>query len=172
MAPTATTLDELFRALDLSLTLRASNEEEGAWACTLVRPDGATFEIESVTFFDVDPDSGEEWVVEPTPSRVLGVLAGGEVEAEDDEGSRGGRGDGDGRQGVPGRRGVRVAGPAGRGGARVSPDPHSWSDRRKARPAPGGDEHESERTLWCVSEHAQEPTPRWPASASEMQARL
>ena len=84
MAPTATTLDELFRALDLSLTLRASNEEEGAWACTLVRPDGATFEIESVTFFDVDPDSGEEWVVEPTPSRVLGVLAGGEVEADDE----------------------------------------------------------------------------------------
>jgi hypothetical protein len=87
MAPIATTLDELFRALDLSLTLRASNEEEGAWACTLVRPDGATFEIESVTFFDVDPDSGEEWVVEPTPSRVLGVLAGGEVEADDDEGT-------------------------------------------------------------------------------------
>ena len=87
MAPTATTLDELFRALDLSLTLRASNEEEGAWACTLVRPDGATFEIESVTFFDVDPDTGDEWVVEPTPSRVLGVLAGGEVEAEDGEGT-------------------------------------------------------------------------------------
>ena len=73
-------------ALDLSLTLRASNEEEGAWACTLARPDGATFEIESVTFFDVDPDTGDEWVVEPTPSRVLGVLAGGEVEAEDDDG--------------------------------------------------------------------------------------
>ncbi len=87
MAPTATTLDELFRALDLSLTLRASNEEEGAWACTLARPDGATFEIESVTFFDVDPDTGDEWVVEPTPSRVLGVLAGGDVEAEDDEGA-------------------------------------------------------------------------------------
>ena len=87
MAPTATTLDELFRALDLSLTLRASSEEEGAWACTLARPDGATFEIESVTFFDVDPDTGDEWVVEPTPSRVLGVLAGGEVEAEDGEGT-------------------------------------------------------------------------------------
>ncbi len=87
MAPTATTLDELFRALDLSLTLRTSNEEEGAWACTFTRPDGATFEIESVTFFDVDPETGDEWIVEPTPSRVLGVLAGGDVEAEDEDGA-------------------------------------------------------------------------------------
>ncbi len=87
MAVTATTLDELFRALDLSLTVRASNEEPDAWACTLTRPDGATFEIESVSFFDVDPDNGDEWAVEPTPSRVLGVLAGGEVEVEDDDGA-------------------------------------------------------------------------------------
>jgi hypothetical protein len=87
MAATATTLDELFRALDLALTLRPSSEEDGAWACTLTRPDGASFEIESVTFFDVDPDTGDEWVVEPTPSRVLGVLAGGEVQADDDEGA-------------------------------------------------------------------------------------
>lgn len=87
MALDATTLDELFRALDLSLTVRASNEEPDAWACTLIRPDGATFEIESVSFFDVDPDTGDEWVVEPTPSRVLGVLAGGEVETDDEDGA-------------------------------------------------------------------------------------
>ena len=169
MAPTAT-LDELFR-VDLSLTLRASNEEE-ALGVHAGRPDGATFEIESVTFFDVDPDSGEEWVVEPTPSRVLGVLAGG--------GSR-----------------PRTTRAAGRPRRRRRPPSRSWATglrccsgwtRRssskpgstnraqqiaaEARPAQGGDEHESERTLWCVSEHAQEPTPRWPASASEMQATV
>ena len=81
-----TTLEELFRSLDLSLTVRPSGDDEGAWACTLVRPDGERFEIESVSFYDVDPDTDEEWEVEPTPSRVLGVLAGGEFEAEDDEG--------------------------------------------------------------------------------------
>ncbi len=36
-----------------------------------------------MAFFDVDPDTGEEWEVEPSPSRVLSVLAGGEVEDED-----------------------------------------------------------------------------------------
>ena len=94
MAPTATTLDELFRALDLSLTLRASNEEEGAWACTLVRPDGATFEIESVTFFDVDPDTGEEWVVEPTPVARAGRARRRRGRGRGRRGRRGGRGDG------------------------------------------------------------------------------
>jgi hypothetical protein len=83
---TATSLEALFRSLDLSLTISAAPDEEGAWGCVLARQDGEVFEIESVTFFDVDPDTGDEWIVEPTPSRVLGVLAGGEVEAEDDEG--------------------------------------------------------------------------------------
>ncbi len=82
-----TTLAELFRSLGLSLTVRsaADEDEDEAWACTLTRPDGAIHEIESVTFFDVDPDTGEEWVVEPTPSRVLSVLAGGDAEPEGDE---------------------------------------------------------------------------------------
>jgi hypothetical protein len=84
-AANATSLEELFRALELTLTIRPSPDEEGSWACTLTRPDGQAFTIDSVTFFDVDPDTDEEWVVEPTPSRVLGVLAGGDVEAEDDE---------------------------------------------------------------------------------------
>ena len=83
--PIPTTLAELFRSLELTLTVRAADEED-AWACTLTRPDGAAYEIESVTFFDVDPDTGEEWLVEPGPTRVLGVLAGGEVEAEDGDG--------------------------------------------------------------------------------------
>ena len=60
--------------------------EDGAWACVLSRPDGRTYEIESVSFFDVDPETGDEWAVEPTPSRVLSVLAGGEIDAEDPEG--------------------------------------------------------------------------------------
>ena len=80
-----TTLAELFRSLGLSLTVRAADDEDGSWACTLTRPDGATHVVESVTFFDVDPDTGEEWVVEPTPSRVLSVLAGGDAEPEDGE---------------------------------------------------------------------------------------
>lgn len=80
-----TTLAELFRSLGLSLTVRSAADEDDAWACTLTRPDGALHEVESVTFFDVDPDTGEEWVVEPTPSRVLSVLAGGDVEPEDGE---------------------------------------------------------------------------------------
>lgn len=78
-----TTLAELFRSLGLTLTVRSAADEDDAWACTLTRPDGALHEVESVTFFDVDPDTGEEWVVEPTPSRVLSVLAGGDAEPED-----------------------------------------------------------------------------------------
>ncbi len=85
MSDTPTTLAELFRSLGLSLTVRAIDDEDEAWACTLTRPDGATHEIESVSFFDVDPDTGEEWIVEPTPSRVLSVLAGGDAEIEDGE---------------------------------------------------------------------------------------
>ncbi len=78
-----TTLAELFRSLGLTLTVRSAADEDDAWACTLIRPDGALHEVESVTFFDVDPDTGEEWVVEPTPSRVLSVLAGGDAEPEE-----------------------------------------------------------------------------------------
>jgi hypothetical protein len=85
MQTTPTTLGELFRSLGLTLTIRAIADEEDAWACTLTRPDGAVYEIDSVTFFDVDPDTDEEWAVEPSPSRVLSVLAGGEVEGDDDE---------------------------------------------------------------------------------------
>ena len=81
-----TTLAELFRSLGLTVTVRAAEDEEDAWACTLTRPDGGTHEVESVTFFDVDPDTGDEWIVEPTPSRVLSVLAGGDAEFEGDEG--------------------------------------------------------------------------------------
>jgi hypothetical protein len=95
-----TTLAELFRSLGLTLTVRAAEDEggdgdgdeDGSWACTLTRPDGATHEVESVTFFDVDPDTGDEWIVEPTPSRVLSVLAGGDAELEDGEIEDGGEG--------------------------------------------------------------------------------
>jgi len=85
MTPTPTTIGELFRSLGLTLTVRAAtgDEEEDAWACTLTRPDGRTYEIESVAFFDVDPDTGDEWIVEPSPSRALSVLAGSDVEDED-----------------------------------------------------------------------------------------
>jgi len=85
MAATPGSLGDLFRSLGLALTIRPVTEEEDAWACTLTRPDGATYEIDSVTFFDVDPDTSEEWAVEPTPSRVLSVLAGGDIESDDDE---------------------------------------------------------------------------------------
>lgn len=86
MTETPTSVGELFRSLGLTITIRAAEgEEEEAWACTLTRPDGQTYEIESVSFFDVDADTGEEWIVEPSPSRVLTVLAGGEVEDEDGE---------------------------------------------------------------------------------------
>jgi hypothetical protein len=84
MQPTPGTLSDLFRSLDLTLTIRPVDDEEDAWACTLTRPDGGTYEIDSVTFFDVDPDSNDEWAVEPTPSRVLSVLAGGDVEGDED----------------------------------------------------------------------------------------
>jgi hypothetical protein len=86
MPDTPATIGELFRSLGLTLTVRAAvaaDDEEQAWACTLTRPDGRTYEIDSVAFFDVDPDTGEEWVVEPSPSRVLSVLAGGDVEDDD-----------------------------------------------------------------------------------------
>lgn len=84
MTAAPTTIGELFRSLGLTLTVRAAagDEEEDAWACTLTRPDGRTYEIESVAFFDVDPDTGDEWIVEPSPSRALSVLAGGDVEDE------------------------------------------------------------------------------------------
>ena len=84
MTTPPTTLVELFRSLDLTLTVRAAADEDDAWACTLTRPDGRTFEIESVSFFDVDPETGDEWIVEPSPTRVLGVLAGGEAEADEE----------------------------------------------------------------------------------------
>lgn len=83
MTATATTIGELFRSLGLTLTVRSVAEEDEAWACTLTRPDGKTYEIDSVSFFDVDPETGDEWIVEPSPSRVLSVLAGGDVEDED-----------------------------------------------------------------------------------------
>lgn len=83
MASTPTSLADLFRSLGLRLTIRSADDEPDAWACTLTRPDGVAYDIESVTFFDVDPDTDEEWIVEPTPTRVLGVLAGGEVEDEE-----------------------------------------------------------------------------------------
>jgi hypothetical protein len=77
-------LAELFRSLDLTLTIKANTEEDEAWACVISRPDGRTYEIEMVSFFDVDPETGEEWAVEPTPTRVLSVLAGTDVESEDE----------------------------------------------------------------------------------------
>lgn len=87
MTATPTSIGELFRSLGLTITIRAAEgeDEEEAWACTLTRPDGAVYEIESISFFDVDPDTGEEWAVEPSPSRVLAVLAGGDFEGEDGE---------------------------------------------------------------------------------------
>jgi hypothetical protein len=88
MPSTPTTLGELFRSLGLTLTIRPVTDEEDAWGCTLTRPDGATYEVDSVTFFDVDPETGEEWAVEPSPSRVLSVLAGGDdVDDEDEDGA-------------------------------------------------------------------------------------
>lgn len=80
---TPASIGELFRSLGLTLTIRGIADEEEAWACTLTRPDGQTYEIESVSFFDVDPETGDEWTVEPSPSRVLSVLAGGDVDTED-----------------------------------------------------------------------------------------
>jgi len=85
MTSTPGSLGELFRSLGLTLTIRPIADEDEAWACTLTRPDGATYEVDSVSFFDVDPDTGDEWAVEPSPSRVLSVLAGGEIEDDEDE---------------------------------------------------------------------------------------
>ena len=85
MLSTPSTIGELFRSLGLSLTIRAAEGDDESWACTLTRPDGVTYEIDVVSFFDVDPETGEEWTVEPTPSRVLSVLAGTDVEDEDGE---------------------------------------------------------------------------------------
>jgi hypothetical protein len=93
MPAAPTTLAELFRSLELTLTVRAAADEDDAWACTLTRPDGAIHEIESVSFFDVDPETGDEWVVEPTPSRVLSVLAGGDTDSEDEGEDGDGTGD-------------------------------------------------------------------------------
>ena len=86
MTASATSIGELFRSLGLTLTfVRTAEDEDEAWAGQRTRPDGRTYEIESVAFFDVDPDTGDEWIVEPTPSRVLSVLAGGEAEDEEGE---------------------------------------------------------------------------------------
>jgi hypothetical protein len=82
MNPSPTTPAQLFRSLGLTLTVRAADDEEDAWACVLTRPDGRVYEIESVSFFEVDPETGDEWLVEPGPTRVLEVLAGGEVEPD------------------------------------------------------------------------------------------
>ena len=76
--PAPESIEELFRSLELTLITREAVDEEGAWSCALTRPDGRSYEI--------DPDTGEEWPVEPSPSRVLSVLAGGAVDAEDPEG--------------------------------------------------------------------------------------
>lgn len=84
MTDAPATLGELFRSLGLTLTIRPA-EDDDAWSCTLTRPDGTAYEIDAVSFFDVDPDTGEEWPVEPTPSRALSVLAGGDVEIDDDD---------------------------------------------------------------------------------------
>ena len=83
MTATPATIGELFRSLGPHAHDPRRGGRGDAWACTLTRPDGQTYEIESVSFFDVDPDTGDEWIVEPGPSRVLSVLAGGDVEDED-----------------------------------------------------------------------------------------
>jgi hypothetical protein len=87
---TPASIGDLFRSLGLSLTIRALPDDDETWGCTLTKHDGTTFEIDSVSFFDVDPDTGEEWIVEPTPSRVLSVLAGDDIEDEDGEDGEGG----------------------------------------------------------------------------------
>jgi len=87
MSDSPATISELFRSLGLSLTIRPVDEDDDSWACTLTRTDGSVYEIDAVSFFDVDPETGDEWPVEPTPSRVMSVLAGGDVEADEDDGS-------------------------------------------------------------------------------------
>jgi len=86
MSDSPATISEFFRSLGLSLTIRPVDEDDDSWACTLTRPDGSVYEIDAVSFFDVDPETGDEWPVEPTPSRVMSVLAGGDVEADEDDG--------------------------------------------------------------------------------------
>jgi hypothetical protein len=86
MPDTPANLSELFRSLGLSLTIRPVDDDDESWACTLVKPDGAVYEIDAVSFFDVDPETGDEWPVEPTPARVMSVLAGGDVESDEDDG--------------------------------------------------------------------------------------
>jgi hypothetical protein len=86
MSDAPATISELFRSLGLSLTIRPVDEDDDSWACTLTRPDGSVYEIDAVSFFDVDPETSDEWPVEPTPSRVMSVLAGGDVEADEDDG--------------------------------------------------------------------------------------
>ena len=76
-------IGELFRSLGLTLTIATPPDEDEAWACTLTRLDGETFVIDAVAFFDVDPDTGEEWMIEPSPARVLAVLAGRDIEDDD-----------------------------------------------------------------------------------------
>ena len=121
---------ELFPLARPELTIRPVDDEEDAWACTLTRPDGATYEIDSVTFFDVDPDGNDEWAVEPTPSRVLSVLAGGDVEGDEDGVDAQGRVRGGGA-GVSGRRGVHPAPGAGRRRSRVTGGPRARRGRRR-----------------------------------------
>jgi hypothetical protein len=87
MTESPANLSELFRSLGLSLTIRPVDDDDESWACVLTRPDGAIYEIDAVSFFDVDPETGDEWPVEPTPSRVMSVLAGGDVEADEDDGT-------------------------------------------------------------------------------------
>jgi len=87
MTDSPASLGELFRSLGLSLTIRPVDDDDESWACTLTRPDGAVYEIDAVSFFDVDPETGDEWAVEPTPSRVMSVLAGGDVESDEDDGA-------------------------------------------------------------------------------------
>ena len=69
MSDSPATISELFRSLGLSLTIRPVDEDDESWACTLTRPDGSVYEIDAVSFFDVDPETGDEWPVEPTPSQ-------------------------------------------------------------------------------------------------------
>ena len=87
MSDSPANLSELFRSLGLSLTIRPVDDDDDSWSCTLTRPDGTAYEIDAVSFFDVDPETGEGWAVEPTPARVMSVLAGGDVESDEDDGS-------------------------------------------------------------------------------------
>jgi hypothetical protein len=84
MQPTPGTLSELFRSLDLTLTIRPAADEPDAWACTLSRPDGGTYEIDSVTIRrPARSRHGESPVPSTTPRRPP-VVAGGDIEGDDD----------------------------------------------------------------------------------------